>query len=94
MAVSAEADLLKTLPCVGKILSMTLMLEISKVERFPPGEHLASYAGLVPRVNWNRLMQKSRAETCSPAKERKEPESGTGEGTCEPIKGGKLLGTL
>ena len=26
MKVSAEADLLKTLPCVGKILSMVLML--------------------------------------------------------------------
>jgi transposase len=51
MAVSAEADLLKTLPCVGKILSMILMLEIGKVERFPSAAHLASYAGLVPRVH-------------------------------------------
>ncbi len=51
MAVSAEADLLKTLPCVGKILSMVLMLEIGKVERFPAAAHLASYAGLVPRVH-------------------------------------------
>ena len=51
MAVSVEADLLKTLPCVGEILSMTLMLEIGKVERFPTAEHLASYAGLVPRVH-------------------------------------------
>src|ERR1019366_8169847 len=31
MKVSAEADLLKTLPCVGKILSMVLMLEIGRV---------------------------------------------------------------
>jgi transposase len=51
MKVSAEADLLKTLPCVGKILSMILMLEIGKVERFPTAAHLASYAGLVPRVH-------------------------------------------
>jgi transposase len=51
MLVSAEADLLKTLPCVGKILSMVLMLEIGKVDRFPTAAHLASYAGLVPRVN-------------------------------------------
>jgi len=51
VAVSSEADLLKTLPCVGRILSMTLMLEIGKVERFPSAEHLASYAGLVPRVH-------------------------------------------
>ncbi|HEX3681273.1 MAG TPA: IS110 family transposase [Bryobacteraceae bacterium] len=50
MKVSVEADLLKTLPCVGKILSMVLMLEIGKVERFPTAAHLASYAGLVPRV--------------------------------------------
>src|SRR5881394_488117 len=51
MKVSVEADLLKTLPCVGKILSMVLMLEIGKVERFPAAAHLASYAGLVPRVH-------------------------------------------
>lgn len=51
MSVSAEADLLKTLPCVGTILSMTLMLEIGKVERFPTAAHLASYAGLVPSVH-------------------------------------------
>jgi transposase len=50
MLVSVEADLLKTLPCVGKILSMVLMLEIGAVDRFPTAEHLASYAGLVPRV--------------------------------------------
>jgi transposase len=49
--VSAEADLLMTLPCVGKILSMVLMLEIGRVDRFPTAGHLASYAGLVPRVH-------------------------------------------
>ena len=51
MQVSAEADLLKTLPCVGKVLSMVMMLEIGKVDRFPTAAHLASYAGLVPRVH-------------------------------------------
>jgi transposase len=51
MKVSVEADLLKTLPCVGKILSMVLMLEIGKVDRFPTAAHLANYAGLVPRVH-------------------------------------------
>ena len=51
MDVSVEADLLKTMPCVGKILSMVLMLEIGKVDRFPTAAHLASYAGLVPRVH-------------------------------------------
>jgi transposase len=50
MLASVEADLLKTLPCVGKVLSMVLMLEIGRVDRFPTAGHLASYAGLVPRV--------------------------------------------
>jgi hypothetical protein len=43
MKVSVDADLLKTLPCVGKILSMVLMLEIGRVDRFPTAAHLASY---------------------------------------------------
>ena len=51
MAVTAEADLLKTLPGVGRILSMVMTLEIGRVERFAWGAHLASYAGLVPRVH-------------------------------------------
>src|SRR6201987_5928707 len=51
MQVSAEADLLKTLPCVGTILSMVMMLEIGRGDRFPTAAHLASYAGLVPRVH-------------------------------------------
>jgi transposase len=48
--VTAEADLLKTMPGVGRILSMVMTLEIGRVERFPSAEQLASYAGLVPRV--------------------------------------------
>jgi transposase len=51
MKVSVETDLLKTRPCVGKILSMVLMLEIGRVDRFPTAAYLASYAGLVPRVH-------------------------------------------
>jgi transposase len=51
MKVSVEADLLKTLPCVGTILSMVMMLEIGRVDRFPTAAHLASYAGLAPRVH-------------------------------------------
>jgi transposase len=46
-----EADLLKTLPYVGPILSMVMTLEIGRVERFASAAHLASYAGLVPRVH-------------------------------------------
>ena len=51
MQESAEADLLKTLPYVGRILSMVMTLEIGRVDRFPSAAHLASYAGLVPRVH-------------------------------------------
>jgi transposase len=43
--------LLATMPGVGKILSATVYLEIGDVQRFPTAGHLASYAGLVPRVN-------------------------------------------
>ena len=45
---SAERDLLKTLPCVGKILSAVIALEIGDVRRFGHATHLVSYAGLVP----------------------------------------------
>ena len=51
MKRSVEADLLKTLPCVGPILSMVMMPEIGRADRFPTRAHLASYAGLVPRVH-------------------------------------------
>jgi transposase len=45
-----NGDLLRTLPCVGPILSMVMTLEIGNVERFAGPGHLASYCGLVPRV--------------------------------------------
>jgi transposase len=45
---SVERDLLDTLPCVGKVLSALLALEIGNVSRFAGAERLASYAGLVP----------------------------------------------
>jgi len=48
---SVEAGLLQTLPGIGKILGLVLSLEIGRVERFPSAAHLASYAGLVPRVH-------------------------------------------
>ena len=44
MNVSVEADLLKTLPCAGNILSMAMMRTAA---------HLASCPGLVPRVQPN-----------------------------------------
>jgi transposase len=43
-------QLLMTLPGVGPILAIVIMLEIGDIERFPDAPHLASYAGTVPQV--------------------------------------------
>jgi|SRR5215471_2496139 len=45
---SVERSVLDTLPCVGKVLSWVLTLEIGDVRRFRGPGHLASYAGTVP----------------------------------------------
>ncbi len=45
-----QMQLLMTLPGVGPILAIVIMLEIGEVERFPDASHLASYAGTVPQV--------------------------------------------
>jgi len=37
-------------PGFGPVFSVTLRAEIATITRFPDGPHLASYAGLVPRV--------------------------------------------
>lgn len=42
--------LLQSIPGVGKILAATIYLEIGDAKRLPTAGHLASYAGLVPRV--------------------------------------------
>jgi transposase len=42
--------LLKSLPGVGDILAIVIEREIGDVDRFPSAEHLASYAGLTPKV--------------------------------------------
>lgn len=44
------AHALTTLVGIGPILALTLRAEIGVITRFPTGPHLASYAGLVPRV--------------------------------------------
>jgi transposase len=41
---------LDTRPGFGPVFSVTLRAEVGVIERFPDGPHLASYAGLVPRV--------------------------------------------
>jgi transposase len=43
--------LLMSLPGVGPILATVIALELGDIKRFPDTEHLASYAGLVPRVH-------------------------------------------
>jgi len=47
---NADRDLLDSLPCVGKILSAVMALEIGIVRRFGGPDHLASYAGSVQRA--------------------------------------------
>ncbi len=39
-----------SLPGVGFILGMVILLEVGDVHRFPDAEHLAAYAGTTPRV--------------------------------------------
>jgi transposase len=41
---------LQQLRGIGPVLALTIRAEIGDIHRFPSGAHLASYAGLVPRV--------------------------------------------
>jgi len=50
LEASPEIKLLRTVPGLGPILAPLVWLEIGDVDRFPRAEHLASYAGLVPRI--------------------------------------------
>lgn len=50
LKASPEIRLLRTIPGLGPILAPLVWLEIGRIERFPRAEHLASYAGLVPRI--------------------------------------------
>lgn len=51
---ATDADVLaitlQQLRGIGPVLALTIRAEIGDVRRFPTGSHLASYAGLVPRV--------------------------------------------
>jgi transposase len=42
---------LDSIPGVGPILALTIRAEVGEIARFPTPAHLASYAGLVPRVS-------------------------------------------
>ena len=46
----AIAKALQTLAGIGPVLALTIRAEIGAIERFADGAHLASYAGLVPRI--------------------------------------------
>lgn len=48
---SAQIKLLKTVPGVALITSMTIITELSNIERFKSIDRLCSYVGLVPRTN-------------------------------------------
>ncbi len=44
-------QLIKSLQGVGDILAIVIALEIGDIDRFRSPQHLASYSGMVPRVN-------------------------------------------
>ena len=44
-------ELLLSIPGAGPVLAATIALEIGAVDRFPDGEKLCAYAGLVPRLH-------------------------------------------
>ena len=48
---SAELALVMSLPGVGFILGVVILLEVGDIERFASAEHLASYSGTTPRVH-------------------------------------------
>ncbi len=41
---------LKTIPGIGPFIAILLVLELGDIHRFPTAKHVASYAGLTPRV--------------------------------------------
>lgn len=50
-AADAIARRLQTIPGLGPILALLIRAEVGDIRRFPTGGHLASYAGVVPRVD-------------------------------------------
>jgi transposase len=46
-----EMKRVRSLPGIGWILAVVIVLEIGDLSRFPTPEHLASYAGTTPRVH-------------------------------------------
>jgi transposase len=46
-----DAQLLRSIPGIGKTLAMLISTEIDGIERFKSSSHLSSYAGLVPSTH-------------------------------------------
>ena len=50
-APTPELQLLRTLPGVGEVLAVVILLEVGDIRRFPRAAQLAAYAGTTPRVH-------------------------------------------
>jgi transposase len=50
-APTPELQLLRTLPGVGWVLAVVILLEVGDIRRFPRAAQLAAYAGTTPRVH-------------------------------------------
>jgi transposase len=50
LKITAQMQLLMSLPGIGLVLSAAIALEIGDIERFASAERLASYSGTTPRV--------------------------------------------
>jgi transposase len=48
---TSALERLRSLPGVGFILGLVILLEVGDVHRFPDAEHVAAYAGTTPRVH-------------------------------------------
>ncbi len=68
-----KVDLLRTIPGIGKIIAIELLVELQNIERFKSAENISSYLGLTPSeystgqyVRQGRITRcgNSRARTC------------------------------
>jgi transposase len=50
-ASSRELEILQTLPGVGFILAVVILLEVGDMSRFPDASRFAAYLGTTPRVS-------------------------------------------
>lgn len=48
--LSADAQLLMTVPGLGKLSAFTILYETGPINRFPDAKHYTAYAGLVPKT--------------------------------------------